>query len=77
LKANDDDIGSWKASIQNLLKNPVGKIVRKDYLLTAVEIAKKKSRKGKDAKLIRDPPRGKTFYCDDNTTPYGIALSWL
>jgi len=50
------------------VKNPMGKIVRKDYLSTAVE--------RRDAKL-RDPPRGKTFYRDDNTTPYGIALSRL
>jgi hypothetical protein len=49
----------------NPIKNPIGKIVRKDYLLTAVE--------RRDVKL-RDPPRGKTFYRDDNTTPYGIAL---
>jgi len=47
------------------IKNPIGKIVRKDYLSIAVE--------KRDAKL-RNPPRGKTFYRDDNTTPYGIAL---
>jgi len=43
----------------------MGKIVRKNYLLTAIE--------RRDAKL-RDPLRGKTFYRDDNTTPYGIVL---
>ena len=43
----------------------MGKIVRKDYLLTAME--------KRNAKL-RDPLRGKTFYRNNNTTPYGIAL---
>jgi len=47
------------------VKNPMGKIVRKDYLLTAVE--------RRNAKL-RNPLRGKTFYRDNNTTLYGIAL---
>jgi len=47
------------------VKNPIGKIVRKDYLLTAIE--------RRDAKL-RDPLRGKTFYCDDNITLYSIVL---
>jgi len=44
----------------------MGKIDRKDYLLTAVV-------ERRDAKL-RDPLRGGTFYRDDNITPYGIAL---
>jgi len=44
----------------------MGKIVRKDYLLTAVI-------ERRDVKL-RDPLRGKTFYRDNNTTPYGIVL---
>jgi len=43
----------------------MGKIVRKDYLLIAVE--------RHNAKL-RDPLRGKTFYYNDNITLYGIAL---
>jgi len=47
------------------IKNPMGKIVRKDYLLIAME--------RRNAKL-RDPPRGKTIYRDNNTTLYGIAL---
>ena len=41
----------------------MGKIIRKDYLLTAVEIVKKETAK-----------RGKTFYRDNNTTPYDIVL---
>jgi len=44
----------------------MGKIVRKDYLLIAVI-------ERRDAKLY-DPLRGKTFYRDNNITPYGIAL---
>ena len=45
----------------------MGKIVRKDYLSTAVEIAKKGNReKG-----------GKMFYRDDNIAPYSIVLSRL
>ena len=44
---------SWKASIQNLLKNPMGKIVRKDYLSTAAV-------ERRDAKL-RDPPGVRRF----------------
>ena len=43
----------------------MGKIVRKDYLLRAVE--------KRDIKL-RDPLRGKMFYYNNNTTPYSIAL---
>jgi len=58
----------------------MGKIVRKDYLLTAMEIAKLKLfaiLQGKDAKLVCNPLRGKTFYRDDNTALYSIALSRL
>jgi hypothetical protein len=56
-------VGRRKLESVNLKpdKNPMGKIFRKDYLSTAVKIAK-----------LRD--RGKTFYRDDNTAPYGIAL---
>jgi hypothetical protein len=53
------------------VKNPMGKIVRKDYLSTAVEIAKLFVI---NRETVRDSPRGKTFYRDDNTAPYGIAL---
>ena len=70
INTNDDVVGRRrKLKSVNLkpVKNPVGKIGRKNYLSTAVERREMCSRSS----------RGKTFYCDDDTAPYSTVLSRL